>query len=256
MFLKPQLAQTIQNLGEFPLPREKYVMEPKYDGWRVLAHRWHECGANGVEYYTRSGKLLDGNMPQFITDELLNFPPDTLLDGELYHFLGRDKIATALRGRESQNLRYVAFDVLQFADHNARGVPLHVRRKLYKDVLDAAQAQHVHAIHQYPATSAVYATVKQGFEGVVLKPKDSLYYSGKRKDWLKLKPVQTTDMKVERIERADPGLIFYGDGRKCYSSTALASLVQVGDTIEVRHDGITKDGNFLFPRLERIRDDL
>ncbi len=252
---KPQLAQTIQSLDDLPLPRDRYVMQPKLDGHRLLAKiRRH----GGVTYYSRSGEIIDDTHLGHITKVLQKFPADTILDGELWHPGGFGAVASGIAGTLSHELTYEVFDVLQFAGHNARSVSLNVRRKLYEDILVKLLIESVRPIVQVPVSEKNYECfIDAGLEGAVIKRIDSPYRNGQRTDWFKLKPYQSDEMRVEIIEQADPGLRFIDyKGRKCYSPKAEARKVQLGDIIEVRHDGITDEGKFRNPRFERIRTDL
>src|SRR5688500_1152550 len=100
--LKGALAQLAES-GKKGYPTgEGYVVEGKWDGWRILAHVWEEpVGIDDdnvpimekrVSRYSRNGKTYNGKLPKVEAELIENFPAGTWLDGE----------AVAIRVEEGQ----------------------------------------------------------------------------------------------------------------------------------------------------------
>lgn len=189
------LADEAANVAEAVGAREA-VLEPKYDGWRVLAR----VGSTRVDLYTRSGNSLKGLLPE-IEDELFAiFPPGTWLDGEavaikmsegrvevewgaVQSALGGGKRPKAIRDK----VTFVVFDLLSHQEIDARKLPFRERRALLESIFEDVEAERVMLTPQLAATQENYeALVATGFEGAMVKHLDGRYTSGKN-GWFKVK---------------------------------------------------------------------
>src|SRR4051812_35045913 len=70
-------CQAIKSMKD--LPGHDYVMEPKLDGFRLLAY----VTADGAQFYTRSKKSQEGKLPHIASELSQIFPAGTVLDGEI-----------------------------------------------------------------------------------------------------------------------------------------------------------------------------
>jgi bifunctional non-homologous end joining protein LigD len=91
--------------------------------------------------------------------------------------------------RSSEAIVYYVFDVPFLNGQDLRGVPLHARRALLKQVLSAHAGDKVRFSDDFPAqASEVLETAcNLRLEGVIAKRRDGLYTSARSTDWLKLK---------------------------------------------------------------------
>lgn len=212
-------CKAVATVGE--LPTGDFVLEPKLDGFRLLA----EVVQDGVRFHTRSGKLkVDGKLPHIADQLSAAFPPGTILDGEIvalrqeeggyvndFEWVQGVMLSLPDRAVESQQrfgrwLQYVAFDMLRLGEEDLRGEKLVDRKNTLEATLAVSQLVHVSGMPTFPATQEQHETLVQlGFEGSIAKEKSSTYQSGKRgRGWFKLKNQPTVDVVI----------IGYQDGRE------------------------------------------
>ena len=197
--VKPMLAfdlsQRVQADGTprivtVPEPAEEWVIEPKYDGIRLMVHKT----MTGLRVYGgRNGAEHTGNQPA-IEAVLQKLPNDTLLDGELVRGAGKH---LDLSGGEQL---YVVFDMLRVGGVDLTGEPFSKRRSLLEGMngLDFFEGPNVQLTPQMPCDQDVYEQlVEAGWEGGMAKKLNGLYRPGKRsRDLLKLKPQWTDEAEV------------------------------------------------------------
>ena len=141
---------------ENDLPRDGYLYEPKWDGFRCLVFR----DGGEIDLRSRNDRPLARYFPE-VVDGLLALPqPRFVLDGELVaahdgrldfaSLLARIHPATSRveRLRQESPARFVAFDVLAVGSDDVRDRPFAERRRLLADLLGAAQEP----IHLTPLT--------------------------------------------------------------------------------------------------------
>ena len=185
--MSPQLA----TLAKSAPTQGDWLYEIKFDGYRLMTriargkativtrggHDWthkmqplaNELGALGIANGWLDGEavVLDANgLPQF---NLLQ----NALDSK----------------RSSEAIVYYVFDVPFLDGQDLRGVPLHARRALLKQVIAAHPGDRVRFSDDFPAkASEVLETAcRLHLEGVIAKRRDGLYTSSRSTDWLKLK---------------------------------------------------------------------
>jgi bifunctional non-homologous end joining protein LigD len=200
------------------------VLEPKYDGWRML---WI-VGDDGVARpYSRSGISYAGSMPA-IEGELSQLPPGTALDtevvafkkgpnGELRHERGVVASTlgsgTAKSALASGKLTLVVFDLIAHGGVDARSLT-HAKRRHYLELLfeKVGFSPRVQLIPTLPATGESHdALIALGYEGSVVKWDDAPYKSGARgAGQFKLKPQATVDAVVMGYKPGTPGSSFDG----------------------------------------------
>lgn len=139
------------------------------------------------------------------------------LPGELYPPFPRTTgaLGCAAAGARAYRLAFsrptvYAFDLLAYAGEPWTRRPYRERRAklagLVKRIVKKYPDCGLVLAQQVPATAeAVAAVFAAGHEGVVLKPWDSLYWPGKRRDWLKLKVTTTIDVVLTGETRPGEG---------------------------------------------------
>jgi bifunctional non-homologous end joining protein LigD len=200
--LLPMMAE----LGDEPFSNDKWLHEPKLDGYRALAFI-----RNGkVELRSRRGLDLTPCFP-VIAAELAQQAVDAmLLDGEIVAFDTQGKPSfNALQNRaqlksareigaaeQASPCVFYAFDLLHFAGLNLRGAPYQARRRYLAQCL--LPAAHLQVMHADENGVALYeAALANGFEGTVAKRKDSRYEPGRRSpSWLKSKATKTVELVI------------------------------------------------------------
>jgi bifunctional non-homologous end joining protein LigD len=279
--IKPMKAQAVDVLPDGP-----YIMEPKFDGWRVVAERT----STGVKLYTNTGKSLD-SIP-YINDALKNLPPGTIVDGEVVDLQGDtqwnrtqticSRYAAHVPTATDPALSYILFDIIRLGDVELKDWPLNKRRKYLADVFTRyVQSDNVGLAPVWDLSQEKFdALIKLGYEGVVCKHKDSRYVQGARnRGWVKIKPFKEVDALVTGTFPAEAGSKYDGnavggitfrithdngvtyDGQCAGMADDLRTdlynnpAAYVGKVVEIAHWGIGKDGALRHPNFRRFRDE-
>jgi bifunctional non-homologous end joining protein LigD len=190
--MHPKLAM-LAKVGD-PSEVTDPVMEPKLDGWRMLAF----VEKRGVRMFARSGVNNTLRLPAIVA-ALSELPVGTVLDGEVIapNGLGGDwgAVTSALKSKlnglfNGAGLEYVVFDILSCMGEDVRLCPLHVRRSYLETIFEseALADTPVELISQfYPYDSEILDLwFRRGYEGAIVKGKHGVYESGVRR-WIKVK---------------------------------------------------------------------
>lgn len=272
-----------------------YLMEPKMDGWRILAF----VGEGGhVDLYTRTGNAPRGDLPKVKAELAANFPPGSVVDGEAVALTPQDDgtilnewgVAQSVLTKAGANaaadkISYVVFDLLAHAGIDARALPLADRRVLLERIFDAGEFDAVCLSTIIEATDEGYdALVAMGFEGAVLKRLDKPYGSDKREGggWLKMKASVRIDVVIMGFKDGQNGFagmvgaIIFGQhdpdtgaliergtcsGFDLRTRKAMTDNPEkwIGRVIEIAHMGadIGKNGTgrLRHPQFKRVRKD-
>lgn len=190
------LAPMKATAGTLPVG-EDWTYEVKWDGMRAVTF------VEGGAWRVQSANLRDVTVswPELagLPDAL---PVETaILDGEL---VATDEAGRPSFGRLQQRMHltsaveaarranevpvtYVVFDLLHLDGHDLTGLPLHDRRRLLAQVLEAGPRWRTSPVHEDGA-ALLHAATEQGLEGVIAKRDDSPYQPGARvRTWLKVK---------------------------------------------------------------------
>jgi bifunctional non-homologous end joining protein LigD len=185
--LSPQLA----TLAKSAPTHGDWLYEIKFDGYRLLTR----IEKGRATLFTRGGHDWTHKM-QPLADELATLGMASgWLDGEavvldadgLPHF---NLLQNALDSkRSSEAIVYYVFDAPFLDGQDLRGVPLHARRALLKQVIEAHAGDRVRFSDDFPADAAqvLETACSLHLEGVIAKRRDGLYTSARSTDWLKLK---------------------------------------------------------------------
>jgi bifunctional non-homologous end joining protein LigD len=185
--LSPQLA----TLAKSAPTHGDWLYEIKFDGYRLMTR----IAKGKATIITRGGHDWTAKL-QPLADELATLGiASGWLDGEAV-VLGDDGLPrfnllqNALSSRHgAEAVVYFVFD-LPFVDGvDLRGVPLHARRALLRQLLAEHPGERMRFSDDFPAeASQVLATAcRLGLEGAIAKRRDGLYTSSRSTDWLKLK---------------------------------------------------------------------
>jgi bifunctional non-homologous end joining protein LigD len=290
------LTQQVETLkgGCDALPHGEYLMEPKYDGWRIIAY----VGEDRVDLFARSGNLYNGKLPKIEAELLAKFPPGTVLDGEAVSLVPLDdgrvmnewgvaqSVLSALGGHAaSDRITFMVWDLLAHAGIDARALPLSRRRLLLERLFEAGEFDAIAlSIVTEPTDENYERFVKMGFEGAVIKSRTRPYASGRRegRGWYKLKPITRIDAVIMGFKPGKSGFtglvgsVIFGQ-----HDPASGELVErgfcsgfdmrtrldmthhpekwIGKVIEVSHLGVdignSKSGRFRSAQMKRVRND-
>ncbi|MNX07010.1 putative DNA ligase-like protein [compost metagenome] len=157
--------------------------------------------------WSRGEERLDGRFPEIETAAMA-LPDGCVIDGELLAWReGEDQPLpfTALQTRIQRRkpgpktlrdtpVRVLAYDLLEADGQDLRTQPLHVRRARLGSLLAALDDPRIVlsatvVAADWPAAAAQRALARErGVEGLMLKRRDSVYQSGRRRgDWWKWK---------------------------------------------------------------------
>ncbi|QXJ24579.1 DNA polymerase LigD [Actinomadura graeca] len=203
--VEPMMAAT----GDLPGDGERWGLELKWDGVRVLAH----VGSGGVRACGRRGGDVAGRYPEL--SGLADLLPhnDVVLDGEIVAFdQGRPSFERLQRRMHVTRpdprlirevpVRYVAFDVLFLGGRPLYDLPYADRRALLAE-LDVAGTgpvevpPYLHGADTDQVKELLDFTQEQHLEGLLAKRLDSPYRPGRRVDfWRKVKNFMTREVVI------------------------------------------------------------
>lgn len=247
-------AQAVKGISAASFDPAKYVMEPKYDGWRLLIY----IGEDGVHLFSHTGTNHNGKLPA-LEAEFAKLPAGTWIDGEAVAFkvdgefvvhewgsvqkvLGANVTKAATL---ADTITFVAFDLISHANIDARSLPFRRRRELLEAIFAKYDFDAAILTPQMPPSEAgLTSLVAQGFEGAVVKALDSTYQSGARgAGQTKLKPQETSDFIVVGYKPGESG--FTGMvGAIIFGAYHDGKLVEVGrcSGMDMRtREALTKD---------------
>jgi bifunctional non-homologous end joining protein LigD len=258
---------------------DRHVLEPKYDGWRLLVHV-HE---NGVTAWSRAGKSQTGKLPH-LAAWLANVPAGTWFDGELVAFDDKGMPewgkAQSCMGSSAGDVRgecvFMAFDLLAYGGLDIRPLPFEERRTALVAALPVGP--HARVTPQLEATEEEHdRLVAEGYEGSIVKELCKPYASGKRgQGWWKLKADDLMDAVIigfkpgESSFKGMVGAIEFGqykDGVLTYRGRCSGMTMKVrqemtanqadyiGQVISLAFMGIMPSGSPRHPQFKMMRPD-
>jgi len=196
-YLAYQLDVPFADLGSV----DDWQIERKYDGIRgqIIVR------GGQVHIWSRGEELMTDKFVEFmqVKDQL---PDGTVLDGEVLPFkdgrilsfnemqkrIGRKNVSK--RTLQEVPLCMMCYDLLEFKGEDIRMQPLRERRKLLEELIgtpssDLLKLSPVLPAHSWNESEALRSESKQlGCEGLMLKHKDSIYETGRRRGkWWKWK---------------------------------------------------------------------
>jgi bifunctional non-homologous end joining protein LigD len=201
--LSPMLASLAAN----PFSDEKWLFEPKLDGYRTIAF----LNDGKVWIQSRNGLNVTVHYPA-LTESLVHQPAAQLiLDGEVIaldsqgrlcfqclqgYLKSMNRIKTSETEPPSAIIYYV-FDILYLDGYDLRKAPLVQRKKLLQNVLDAGDDLRLVEYFVTDCETVYRAAIKNNLEGIIGKQQDSRYEAGKRSNsWLKIKEVTSDEFVV------------------------------------------------------------
>lgn len=241
------------------------LISPKLDGLRAIFREG--------KFYSRNGNIFSGldHLAERIQSQVIE---GVVLDGELTvegeHF---NEISGKIRSFDkTDNAVYNMFDIPTLE------VPLH-QRLTYVDAL-ANQVNHPsvqYVMHRTVTTlrhihefNGMF--IEQGYEGSIVKNENALYIGSRTFDWMKIKSVESEDLKVVGVFEGQGkyfgslgGIIVDRNGVQVRVGSGLTDVQRnhwadypeevIGKTAEVLFQEVTPDGSLRHPRLKTLRGD-
>ncbi|MFL5863530.1 MAG: hypothetical protein ACJ780_22605, partial [Solirubrobacteraceae bacterium] len=151
----------------------------------------------------------------------------------------------------TDQLRFVAFDVLRVAGEDLRARRWRERDERLRDALPLSA--RVRAIFSQPASPAAHAAIVQlGFEGTVLKRPASTYRAGRHATWVKHKARHLVEGTVRAVRQARDGewhALCDVEGRRItvLASAQIAALT--GQWVELAYSRVDANGGLREARI-------
>lgn len=243
------LAYPVQQIQETLTPIGDWQIEYKWDGIRgqVLKR------SGEIFIWSRGEELVGAQFPELV-DVFSRWDDDFVLDGEILGFsAGQVLNFTSLQRRlnrkvitkktlEEVPVSMFLYDIIELGGNDLRAEPLEKRRAMLEELFNRYQGdavrlspvlkpetlQHAHQLRNHAREMQA--------EGLMLKRKDSVYHSGRRKgDWWK--------WKIDPLT-IDAVLIYAqkGSGRRSSQYTDYTFAIRDGEqlvTIAKAYSGLT-----------------
>lgn len=245
----PELLKSINGYNDCMLAdtwNEKYLsiwdknstqVEPKLDGIRVTTI----IGKNGsISLFTRRGKQIEHL--SHITEEVKNLGASNIvLDGEIVVYADKKHIKTNWRktlsivkprkhisekmcGEIKSSVFYVLFDLIPLEDYKNGicNLPLRIRRKRLKELI--TNSVYLEVINAKIAKTAdnlkifYKKCIDAGYEGIIIKNRESPYENKRKNSWMKLKPVKDQTGKIIAVQK--------GNDRHAKVTKKLVALIE------------------------------
>jgi bifunctional non-homologous end joining protein LigD len=198
-WVDPMLATLTKTYFSDP----KWIFERKLDGERVLTF----VKRGKPRLFSRNRIDLNGNYPELVEAFERCTGSSLIADGEVVAFEGKQTSFGKLQPRmmtrnPSEALRksvpvfYYLFDLLYIDGYDVRLLPVRDRKKLLREAVDFENPLRF-MTHRVKKGEAYHdEACRKGWEGVIAKRADSLYVSGRSKDWLKFKCVNEQELVI------------------------------------------------------------
>jgi len=196
-------------------PNNSWIIEPKYDGERIIA-----VNSDGdIALWTRRNIQATHKFPEILEALRRDVGNDNwILDGEMTvsggfrQLLNRnveDRFKISLLAKKIP-ATYNIFDIIQYNNNDLRNKLLYKRKDtLIKSVHQDENIKIVPFQELKDPVEQFQQYLKEGFEGAVIKNLYSYYEPGKRSDqWLKIKKGDTVDVHIIGATRSTSSIPF------------------------------------------------
>ena len=185
---------------ERELPRDGYLYEPKWDGFRCLVFR----DGQEVDLRSRNQRPLARYFPELVRAFLALPVARFALDGEIVVAGDFESLLRRLHPAASRVERlsaetpasFMAFDLIAHDDVDVRARPFFERRRLLEELFAAASPPlQLTEVTDDERRAAEWLDIRAGIDGVVAKHRDLRYEAGARA-MVKVKQQRTVDCVV------------------------------------------------------------
>jgi bifunctional non-homologous end joining protein LigD len=195
-FIEPELATRVNKVPS----GADWLHEIKFDGYRVIGR----IDGRRIQVLTRKGLDWTDKVPAL--QEALKALPvkQAMVDGEIV-VIGPDGISdfaalqSAFSERASERMSYFLFDLMYLDGWDLTGVELEPRKqRLAQLTAELPESAPIKYSDHMTADGPNFfrQSCRFGLEGIVSKRRDSLYRSGRGKDWLKNKCVEREEFVI------------------------------------------------------------
>lgn len=184
---------------------EKYLYEPKWDGWRILIHKQ----GDRIEAFTRNGRNVSAKFPELehvrdaikVDTAIIDSEGVCIRDGRSifddFQFRGRlSNERRIIEATVTHPATFVAFDVLHDGESRI-DLPLNERKEILSHIRDQSDALVPTIGVVGEGVALKQETERLNWEGIVAKRLDSRYIMDQRTSlWLKFKNWREIDVVI------------------------------------------------------------
>ena len=183
---RPASSSPLSRLrSQSPPAGPDWIHEVKHDGYRLLARK----DAGRVVLWTPHGIDFTDRLPK-VAEAVRSLPVETvLLDGEAVALRsdGHSDFEALRTKQGAARASFVAFDLLQIDGEDLRKHALEARRARLEPLVSDADAILFSEAIASEGGLVFAKACEMGLEGIVSKRLGGLYWSGRCKNWLKVK---------------------------------------------------------------------
>ncbi len=255
-YLKPQLAHLYQpEKVTYPA-----IVETKLDGSRMQVHKW----GNRIWLFSRRGLEKTQTLPEVVEITQQFKAQNCIIDGEVvavdlegnlrsFQVLLHRTVPSELSEEELMKRRKEvavtlrAFDIIYLNGRDLTELPLSERRKYLAEVVPHEFLIEGETCRNEVELMSFYeSSLKQGYEGIIVKGLNSPYELGHRSyNWLKIKPERDTiDCTLVKA--------IHGKGKR--SGLYSSFLMAIRDSKEKKLYAIGKVSNLSEKVMEHLTD--
>lgn len=292
--IPPLLPTLVKSIPE----GDRWLHEVKWDGYRIIVQK----DERSIRIFTRNLHDWTGRFPTIVQAVGQLGASEATIDGEAVVMDERglssfSAIQAALgSGGRKQDILLVAFDLLKLNDEDLRQRRFLERRAALLELLGEPPPSGIMISEAFEdgGPSLYEHACRLGMEGIVSKLRDSVYVSGRRREWVKTKCVKSGDFiaigyetgksygglrsvilaKVEDGKLVHAGSVGTGfnsqtdvEMRRCLDAiraerSPIPTLKVQGATwarpeiiVEVEFTGWTAEGQLRHPSFKGIRED-
>lgn len=202
MFIEPMLL----GKSEKPFNDDKYIVEWKQDGWRMLLSKF-----NGqIRLYSRHKNEFTYTFREFLD---LEIPDNSIYDCELISVDSNGKcdfeaLQQEYKSKNRTNpLQLVVFDVIFYKGQDIRRKPLMERKKILEESIIENEKIVISRYVDGEYSTQYFDLIKQqDLEGIVMKLKDSTYESKRSNSWLKVLNTKREKVFISGIRKGEFGV--------------------------------------------------
>jgi bifunctional non-homologous end joining protein LigD len=197
--LPPFVPPCLATLASAPPDGANWVHEIKYDGYRLQAR----IADGTVTLFTRSGIDWTGRFSSVAKALETLVVQSALIDGEVVVETSEGvtsfvDLVAALESGRSDDMVFIAFDLLHLNGVDVRAAPLTDRKDLLAAIMKASRSKRLRYSEHFTTggSALLEASCKLGLEGIISKRADLPYRSGRQSDWLKSKCIFTDEYVI------------------------------------------------------------
>jgi bifunctional non-homologous end joining protein LigD len=226
------VAPMLPTLTKSTFSRDGWLFEEKYDGERCLVFRRD----GNLNLSSRNRKRLNDKYPELVAALLAQGPNRFIADGEIVAFKsGANSFAMLQQRMQIKHptpelirkvpVRFHLFDLIYLDQYDLRRLPLEQRKRMLRGAFGWEDPLRFAEHRERDGEAYFKQACRRGWEGLIAKDGQSLYGSGRTREWLKFKCVQGQEFVIggytePQGARAGFGALlvgYYRDGKLMYA---------------------------------------